>query len=105
LDSLARNVDVPGSVPHHDEKLGDVGLDMMLSPVQGTTIEDCDSRGLLQSDAFPHETIVPRDHPCPRTPGSGHCLVRSGPSRSAGPSDAESRDSSIGEAGKVISLG
>ncbi len=33
LNSLACNVDVPGSVLHHDEELGRVGLDTMLPPV------------------------------------------------------------------------
>lgn len=80
LNSLARNVDVPGPVLHHDEKLGGVGLDMMLPPVQGASVEDCASRRLIQSGAFRHKRIVPRDDPCPaRWKGIGVRLWRTSP--------------------------
>ena len=70
LNSLARSVDVPGSVLHHDEKLGDFGLDMMLPPVQGATVEDCASRRLIKSGALRHLRIVPKEGPTAPFAGS-----------------------------------
>ena len=64
LDSVARNVEMPGTVLHHDEKLGRVGCDTMLCPVQGTTVENCITRFIVR-DAARHDVIVPSSFPVP----------------------------------------
>jgi hypothetical protein len=57
LDSVADNVDVLRSVFHLDEKLGSVGFDTMLSPVQGATIENR-VPGVPLEDASPRGMMV-----------------------------------------------
>ncbi len=68
LDSVARNIEEPGSVLHLDEKLGSVKFYTMLPPVQGTTIENR-VPGVLVQDASPHEVMVSSYDPCPTSPG------------------------------------
>jgi hypothetical protein len=44
---VARNVKVAVSIFHHDEKLDGVGFDVMLPPVQRTTVKHCVPRRVI----------------------------------------------------------
>lgn len=53
---MARNVKVPVSIFHHDEKLDGAGFDVMLPPVQRTTVKHCVPRRVIH-DAPPDEMV------------------------------------------------
>jgi len=57
LDSLTRRVKVSRSIFHHDNQFGGSGIDVVLSPVQWTTVENCISGVRIQDAALYSHSI------------------------------------------------